>query len=176
MDRERHLYHGSIMKELDIILANAESHADGSKVAYFTSDRVYALVCCRGREENFVTMGLKDGVQHYYERFPDQLKIMYEGKEGFLYRPLSSAGLTNISGHTWKSHADVPVSLYEHVPDIYEEILREEAVGNVIIHRYGEIDPDEQKLHANYVRDHMDDPMFSEYRNFLFCHFSSLWV
>lgn len=69
MDRERHLYHGSIMKELDIILANAESHADGSKVAYFTSDRVYALVCCRGGEENFVTMGLKDGVQHYLNAF-----------------------------------------------------------------------------------------------------------
>lgn len=175
MDSEQYLYHGSVIKELDIILANAKSHADGSKVAYFTSDRVYALVCCRGREENFVTMGFKDGVQHYYERFPDQLKIMYEGREGFLYRPVSNAGLTNISGHTWESHADVPVSMHEHIPDIYAEILREEAEGNVIVHRYGEIDPDEQKLHANYVRDHIDDPMFAEYRNFLFCHFSSLW-
>jgi hypothetical protein len=169
------LYHGSIVREMDIILANAESHADGSMVAYFTSDRVYALVCCRSREENFVTMGLKDGMQHYYERFPDQLAIMYRGKEGFLYRPVSGGSLTNVSGHTWESHAAVRVILHEHIPDLYAEILREEACGNVIVHRYKEIDPEEQKMHANYVRDHLDDPMFAEYRSFLFCHFSSLW-
>lgn len=175
MDRDQYLLLGSISMGLDIILANAKSHADGSKVAYFTSDRFYALVCCRGREENFVTMGLKDGVQHYYERFPDKLKIMYEGKEGFLYRPASGAGLTNTSGHTWESHAHVPAVLHEYIPDIYAEILREEAEGNVIVHRYGEIDPDEQKLHAGYVHDHIDDPMFAEYRNFLLRHFSPLW-
>ena len=175
MVHKQYLYHGSIIKGLDLILANSESHADGSRVAYFTTDRVYALVCCRSREENFVTMGLKDGMQHYYERFPDQLKIMYEGKEGFLYRPVSDVGLTNISGHTWESHVDVPVVLHEHIPDIYTEILREEAGGNVVVHRYSEIDPDDQKLHAGYVRDHINDPIFEEYRNFLYCHFSSLW-
>ena len=175
MTQKRVLYHGSIIKGLNIILANARSHVDGSKVAYFTTDRVYALVCCRSRDENFVTLGLKDGEQHYYERFPDQLKTMYDGKEGFLYRPVSVTDLTNTNGHTWESHADVPVILHEHVPDVYAEILREEAIGNVIIHRYNEIDPDEQKLHADYIRDHIDDPLFSEYREFLIRHFSLLW-
>jgi len=47
--------------------------------------------------------------------------------------------------------------------------------GNLIVHRHGETDPDEQKLLANYIRDHIDAPMLSEYRNFLFCYFSSLW-
>jgi len=175
MAQELHLYHGSIMKGLNIILANAKSHVDGRKVAYFTTDRVYALVCCRSREENFVTMGLKDGVQNYYERFPDQLKVMYNGKEGFIYQPISNVDLTNTKGHTWESPVDVPVILHERIPNIYAEILREEAAGNVIIHRYAEIDPDEQKLHANYTRDHMDDPLYAEYRDFLFQHFSSLW-
>jgi hypothetical protein len=71
------LYHGSMIRGLNIIVANAKSHVDGSKVAYFTTDRIYALVCCRSREENFVTMGIKDGKQQYYERFPDQLRVMY---------------------------------------------------------------------------------------------------
>ena len=85
-------YHGSVIGGLDTILANAKSHIDGSKVAYFTSDRVYALVCCRSRQENFVTMGLdRNGIQHYFVRFPNQLKTMYEGKEGFLYQPISAA-------------------------------------------------------------------------------------
>ena len=169
-------YHGSVIGGLDTIFANAKSHINESKVANFTSDRVYALVCCRSRQENFVTMGPdRNGIQHYYERFPDQLKVMYGGKEGFLYRPVSSVNLKNTKGHTWESSDDVPVILHEHIPNVYTEILSEEAAGNVIVHRYAEIDPAEQKMHANYIRDHLDDPLFSEYREFLIQHFSSLW-
>lgn len=175
MIHKNQFYHGSIIKDLNVILANAKSHVDGNKVAYFTTDRVYALVCCRSREENYVTMGLRDGIQHYYERFPDQLKIMYDGKEGFLYCPKHDARLINTGGHTWESNNDVPVVLYEHILNVYDEILKEEAKGNIIIHRYREIDSEEQKLHANYIRDHIDDPLFAEYRAFLYCHFSSLW-
>ncbi|MBQ6116578.1 MAG: hypothetical protein IJL08_04545 [Oscillospiraceae bacterium] len=176
MPQEPVFYHGSIISGLNIILANAISHVDGSKVAYFTTDRVYALVCCRSRRENFVTMGPdRNGIQHYFERFPDQLKTMYEGKEGFLYQPVSTVVLTNTKGHTWESSVNVPVILAEYIPNVYAEILREEVAGNVIVHRYAEIDPDEQKMHANYVRDHLDDPLFTEYRDFLLQHFSSLW-
>ena len=120
-------------------------------------------------------MGPRDGKQHYFERFPYQLKVLYGGKEGFLYSPVSTANLKNTKGHTWESGADVPVVLREHVSDVYAEILSEEAAGNVIIHRYAEIDPAEQKLHANYIRDHLDDPINAEYREFLYRHFSPLW-
>ena len=168
-------YHGSIVGELRVILANAKSHADGGRVAYFTTDRVYALACCRSREENFVTMGPRNGIQHYYERFPDQLKVLYEGKEGFLYQPVSSADLKNTRGHTWESPADVPVVLQEHIQNVYEEILREDTAGHVVIHRYEEIDPKEQKMHAKHIRDTLNDPVFAEYRNFLYRHFAPLW-
>ena len=78
------LYHGTYIDGLDVIKANSKSHTTGKKVAYFTGDRCYALVCCRCRESNFVTMGLRaDGKQHYYERFPEQLKKIYIGKKGF---------------------------------------------------------------------------------------------
>lgn len=175
MNQEAPLYHGSVIGGLDVILANATSHVDGSNVAYFTTDRVYALVCCRNRRENFVTMGPRDGVQHYFERFPNQLRILYEGKEGFLYRPVSSDGFKNTKGNTWESPVDVPVVLHEHVTNVYAEILREEAAGNVVVHRYAEIDPAEQKMHANYIRDHLDDPLNAAYRAFLIQHFSPLW-
>ena len=60
------LYHGSNVGGLHVIKANAKSHVTGECVAYFTEDRCYALVCCRDREENFVTMGIReDGKQHY---------------------------------------------------------------------------------------------------------------
>jgi hypothetical protein len=47
------LYHGTVIGGLDVILANSKSHKDGSKVAYFTTGRGYALVCCRPKTENF---------------------------------------------------------------------------------------------------------------------------
>ncbi len=170
------LYHGSVVGGLDVVLANAKSHLDGGKAAYFTSDRVYALVCCRSREENFVTMGLReDGRQHYFERFPNQLRVMYEGKEGFLYRPAAEVPLRQSKGHSWESQTDVPVSLCEHVRDVYEAILREEEAGNIAIHRYAEIDPAEQRLHADHIRDDLDNPVNAAYRDFLFRHFSPLW-
>lgn len=169
------LYHGSILGGLDTILANAKSHTDEGLVAYFTTDRVYALVCCRSREENFVTMGPKNGVQHYFERFPNQLKILYDKKEGFLYRPVSIDGFKRTKGNTFECSADVPVILHERVSDVYTEIMKEEALGNVIIHRYDEIDSAEQKEHANYIRDHLNDAVFAEYREFLYRHFSTLW-
>ena len=175
MEQERIFYHGSVIGGLDIILANAKSHADGSRVAYFTEDRVYALVCCRSREENFVTMGPKDGIQHYYERFPDQLRVMYEWKEGFIYRPVSCDTLKHTKDHTWESPADVPVVLHEHITDVYEEILREEKAGNVIIHRYEEIDPDEQKKRANDMREYIKNNPQLTYRDFVIEHFSPLW-
>ena len=63
--------------------------------------------------------------------------------------------MTHTKGHTWESAQDVPVAQCEVVADVYEEILREEAKGNLVIHRYSEIDPAEQKMHANHIRDHI---------------------
>lgn len=163
------------MKGLDLILANAKSHADGSRVAYFTTDRVYALVCCRSQRENFVTLGSRDGALHYFERFPDQLQVLYEGKEGFLYTPISPDGFRHTRESTWESPVDVPVILHEYVPDVYAEILREETAGNVMIHRYADIDHAQQRMHAEYIHEHLDDPAFAAYRDFLVQHFSPLW-
>lgn len=169
------LYHGSIVKDLKEIKANAHSHTNNKNVAYFTEDRVYALICCRKREENFVTMGLRENKQHYYERFPNQLEILYKGKIGYLYKLYSSKNMIHTTMHTWESDEDVVVDECEVISDVYQEILNEEIKGNVIIHRYAEIDPEEQKMHANYIRDHMDDDNNAEYRAFLREHFSKLW-
>lgn len=169
------LYHGTIIGGLDHIKANSKSHTTGKPAACFTEDRCYALVCCRSREENFVTMGLReDGKQHYYERFPDQLKVLYKGRRGYLYLAGPSAVLANTRGHTWESAADVPVSGCEVIEDVYAEILNEEARGNLVIHRYGDIDPAEQQMHADYIKAHLGDEGEAMGR-FYQKHFSSLW-
>lgn len=169
------LYHGSILNDLKVINANSHSHTSGKRVAYFTEDRCYALVCCRNRNENFVTMSLsKDGKQHYYERFPNQLETLYSGKHGYIYLLNEANGFQNTKGHTWESEKDVPVWQCETISDVYAEILKEEAKGNIVIHRYSEIDPAEQKMHANYIKEHINDEE-EEMKRFYISHFSSLW-
>lgn len=169
------LYHGSAIGKLRVIKANSKSHTSGKMVAYFTEDRCYALICCRDRNENFVTMGLRqDGKLHYYERFPNQLNILYSGKQGYIYLIETAKGLNNTKGHTWESEIDVPVFRYEAVYDVYSEILKEEDMGNIVIHRYSEIDPAEQRLLANYIKEHIDDEG-ETMKQFYLAHFSSLW-
>ncbi len=169
------LYHGSTIPGLHIIKANSKSHSTGKPVAYFSEDRCYALVCCRNRDENFVTMGVAaDGKQHYIERFPHQLETLYEGRQGYIYLLDSKDGLNRGKGHSWESERDVPVSQYEMIADVYRDILREEQLGNMVIHRYAEIDPAEQKKHANYIRDHLLDEG-EEMARFYRSHFAALW-
>ena len=170
------LYHGSIEGNIREVWARSKSHSSGKMVAYFTSDRVYALVCCRKRTENFVTMGPdKNGKQHYYERFPDQLKVIYAGSEGYLYTPVSEEGLVRTRGNSFESITDVPVILFEHVPDVYAEILKEEQAGNVIIHRYADIDTEEQRQMILSIREGWKKGEFAEYSDFVYEHFSPLW-
>lgn len=169
------LYHGSCIPGLRMIRANSKSHSTGKPVAYFSEDRCYALVCCRTRGENFVTMGVgADGRQHYLERFPDQLETLYKGRQGYSYVLDSADGMTRGKGHSWESERDVPISQCEHIADVYSEILREEVQGNLVIHRYAELDPAKQKETANYIRDHLTDEG-EEMAEFYRLHFSSLW-
>ena len=44
----------------------------------------------------------------------------------------------------------------------------------MIFHRYSEIDPAEQKMHADYIREHADADG-EEMRRFYIAHFSSMW-
>lgn len=169
------LYHGSDVPGLKIIRANSKSHSSEKLVAYFSEDRCYALVCCRSKTENYVTMGVgADGKQHYFERFPNQLECIYRGKQGYIYLHASTDGLIRGKGHSWESERDVPVLQCEIIQDVYREILQEESMGNMVIHRYSEIDPSEQKMHANYFRDHLFDGG-EEMAQFYISHFSSLW-
>ena len=115
-----------------------------------------------------------DGKQHYIERFPNQLEALYKGRQGYIYLLDSTDGLTHGKGHSWESKHDVPISQCESIADVYSEILREESLGNIIIHRYAEIDPAEQKKHANYIRDHLTDEG-EEMAKFYCTHFSALW-
>lgn len=170
------LYHGSEYADLPYIKANSKSHSTGEMVAYFSSDRVYALVCSRPKTNRFVTMGYRsyDGKQHYFERFPNQLEELYSGLTGYLYIRDSEDGFVNLRDHTWEISSDVHFDRCERVNDLYAAILEEEKAGNVVVHHYHEIDPEEQKMHANHIKEYMET-YSAEEKEFYQKYFSALW-
>lgn len=79
------IYHGSCISGLHTIKANSKSHSTGRLVAYFSEDRCYALVCCRIKAENFVTMGVgADGRRTILSVF-QTAGIPLQGPAGFIY-------------------------------------------------------------------------------------------
>ena len=119
-------------------------------------------------------MGIReDGKQHYYERFPKQLEVLYANRIGYLYVIDSTDGLVNIKGRTWESGKDIVVERCEIIEDVYEAILEEERKGNVVIHKYQDIDPVEQKMHANHIKEYLEDNQTMKL--FFLKNFSSLW-
>ncbi|MBQ1631930.1 MAG: hypothetical protein II049_03830 [Clostridia bacterium] len=172
------LYHGSYLGGLSVIAANSRSHTTGKPVAYFTESRAYALVCCRPPEENFVTAGIaKDGRLHYFERFPNQLQTMYDGKVGYLYTVERSCSMTPaLKPQAYESEADVSVRSCERVENVYAALQAELQQGTMILHRYEDIDPAEQKQNAVGIRDSfLNDPIGKPIRAFLIEHFKDLW-
>ena len=170
------LYHGSCLGGLSVIAANAKSHSTGKNVAYFTELRAYALICCRLPSENFVTAGTNGaGIVHYFERFPDQLRVMYGGRTGYIYSVAPTDGLSPSKPFAYESERDLPVASCEAIPDVLSALRSEEAVGTLVVHRYDEIDPLEQREQANYLRDHLHESLYDGYRDFLIRHFSPLW-
>ena len=73
------LYHGSA--------AGGLTRLTGQPCVYLTPYPCYALCYIRDPNVNYVTCGVdKDGVVRYDENFPEQLRTLYAGRSGWLYR------------------------------------------------------------------------------------------
>jgi len=146
-------YHASNIEGLKTILPLSESKnkADKDKVAYFTNVRLCALSYLRDMDVNHVTMGVgDDNILECYEYFPDQIRIMYQGRSGYLYTCENNGSITTAqSSDIWSSKVAVDVTAVEYIDDVYDHIMKEIASQNVRFIRYG--DWSEEQKHANTI-------------------------
>ncbi len=140
-------YHGTT-EELTVLNAVSKDHADAqNSVIYLTPNRAYALFYIRDREINWVTCGVKeDGVIRYDERFPDQLKTIYQGVSGYLYT-CEDNGLfvASKTREIWICNQSVSITGREFISDVYDEILKCEKSGLVNIRRYETLPEDDKQ-------------------------------
>ena len=80
-----------------------------------------------------------DGQIYFEEYFPDALSVLYKGKSASLYvcSP-QQVKITQIP-HECISEEPVPVISETRIPDVYEELLRQERLGALRIRRYEQL-------------------------------------
>ena len=154
------LYHGSKVADIRSLEPRSKLHGSPEeKVVYLSGSIPYALVYIWDSEKTgysgkWVTCALKSGVVHYEEMFPDQLKAFYEGVSGYLYFVEQTSEMERMP----ESHEDmfyskkpVPVGEAVFVEDVYRELLRYEAEGSLVVHRFTEAAEEEQERRIQHM-------------------------
>lgn len=169
------LFHGTTEAGIEIL--RAESHdKQGNAVVYLTDNWTYSLFYIRDRKIDFVTCGVDEqGIVHYDEKFKDQLKILYQGRPGYIYATEQDAQPSRING-IYTVQGQVKVTNAEYVPDVYEAIQREIELGHVELLLYEAL-TEEQKLLNHQGIVHMIDhvSMNPEKEAFVREYFPDAW-
>lgn len=176
------LYHGSPVGDINELGALSNAHNETkSPVVYLTPNRVYALFYIRDVEINYVTCGVTaDGYIRYDEQFPEQLRVLYEGMCGYLYKcEIADDFEKTATRDVWVSQNPVPVEEVEFIPDVYKEILKCEAAGTVKVIRYETLSSEQKQqmvdMAVHYIYKHDLIESDSKKAAFFQRNFSEAW-
>ena len=181
---EGHLYyHGTAVPGLPHL--EPRSMRDGEPVLYLSGSSIYSLLYIwdakkTGRAEKWVTGWLRDGVTHYEEQFPDQLRAFYSGVRGWVYC-VDPTGAEPVPDRecmalVWER---VPVQKVIEVEDVYALLMEQVASGRFRLLRFEDRTVEEQRelteRIAGYIRQRgltsRDDAESSFFRRY----FSRAW-
>ncbi len=140
-------YHGSIISGITKLGTNSLTHDEAkTQAVYLTPNYAYALFYIRDLEVDHVTCGVTaDGYVRYDEQYPEQMMKIYQGINGYLYHCSEQKhfSLTK-TRDVWVSAEPVAVESVEYIPDVYTELLKHEAKGDIKVIRYNDL-TDERK-------------------------------
>jgi hypothetical protein len=142
---EEYLYHGSNYSGITELEARSKLHNTDKKVVYLTDNIPYALYYIWDEKHNgysgkHVTGWIKNGVAYYEEQFPDQLKSFYKGVSGYLYYISKGSDIQSVEDREcmYYSLESTVVAKVDYILDVYEELLKYEALGKLKVLRYKE--------------------------------------
>ena len=180
-------YHGSITPDIARLEARSRLHQSEEKVVYLTDNRPYALFYIwdavrNGSDGKHVTAWTRNGKTYYEEQFPEQLKVFYQGVSGYLYYLPDGKSIQTVADreNMYYSTADVAVEETEFIADVYDELLKHEAAGEVVILRYNDQTPQRQnELVELIARAILRDGFYTgneQERAFMKKYFSMAWA
>lgn len=157
---QKHVYHGSSNGDIKELLPHISTHQ--KKCIYATDERIVALLFMskgKGDLDHSIGSDNKNSQLMYVERREGVLKQKYQNVSGYLYELDGSS--FNHYDFLWDreviSYEDSIIPLSKtFIPDIYEEILKEEELGNIKIYHYPDrpsrIPLDNSDLIEKYIR------------------------
>ena len=151
------LYHGSYTKGLTQLRPFSKSHNTIKKsVVYLTPNSTYALLYIWNRPYKWVTFDVDDdGILVFKEVFEHQLFEFYNGISGYIYECYANNPdicKTHINC-VYNSEKTIPITGYQTIENVYNEILNREKQGEIRISRYSTLSNEEkQKISTDTVR------------------------
>ena len=183
---EKRLYHGSATPGIVALEPRSRLHGTAQQVVYLTDCVPYALLYIWNTEKHcgagkHVTAWVENGVVHYEEQFPDQLKTFYQGVSGYVYCISDTEDIQAVENRKnmfyYAGDAAITESIY--IPDVYEELLRYEAEGKFVILRYNEQSAERQNELIDFIAQGIIHEGFytanKEKQKFMKKHFSKAW-
>ncbi len=150
------LYHGSPIGNIEVLLPKQSNHE--KEYVYFITHEALAVIYAYNpiaRPGGFYTYRFgKNGEVYYDEFFEDQLKKIYQGKSGYVYEIENDEyNLCKLEKMPWVYLSEKPIKVQKpkFIPDIYEEVLRLEKEGKIIVNRYNTIDPEQRQKNRSVV-------------------------
>lgn len=139
-----YVYHGSAVPGIERLEARSVLHGTDRRIVYLTGSVPYALfyIWDEGRIGSpikHVTGWVKGGTAYYEEQSPRQLERFYRGTSGWLYSAPKTPEMGTVENREslFYNLGDTPVQSRQ-VPDVYEELLRHEAAGELVVLRFEE--------------------------------------
>lgn len=137
-----YLYHGSHVAGIKELKAQSKLHGTDKTIVYLTDNIPYALLYIwdakhNGMSNKHVTAWVKEGITYYEEQFPAQLKCLYSGVSGWLYRIEKNNAVQHAAGILY-CEKDCQIGSAEYIEDVYEQLLQQEKAGTLKVLRYTE--------------------------------------
>ena len=140
-------YHGSIkdnLTQLDIISKCNEEPE--KKCAYITDNYYYALFYLRNLDINVVTAWVdEDNIVHYEEQFKNQLKVIYNKTQGFVYS-CKEKNFTKSKNGIFYSLTPINLDQKLFIKNVYNEITLGINNKKIIVTKFDDASPERLKM------------------------------
>lgn len=177
-------YHASQTGGIQYLEPRESNH--GLPMVYFSTKRENVLVYLSNaiekycKETGFFHQGkwrkwgpygfTKDGRLRLEEYYPDAIRETYAGVSAYIYTVKEGEGIRRLDGIPDAYVSDQPAAVFtcEYIPDAYEEIMKAQSRGEIVIRYYEQMSPEQQKWnHDTILREYESNPEADDYRYFL---------
>lgn len=182
------LYHGTGIRNIEQLKPIAtRGNAISKPVVCFTPNPNVALFYIWNRSYKWVAFReTEDGKVVFTEHYENMLADFYSGVSGSVYE-CDGENTDILPTHmksVYTSEVGVPVGKETPIDNVYDEILKQESLGNIIVRRYGQLSPEDKReifkmtvraIHMQKLLTPSDDTPKRELVHFVKTHFPAAW-